>query len=176
VLTVKELRRLISTLSPAQLTDQLGPFVLVRRPPDEAARRAQIPGPAATAPRSEQAIAQNALALLFQFENLAVANLLPIEGQTQIVIGRLADCDLVVDEESVSKRHAILKWHNDRCTLEDLQSTNGTFLNASTRIKSEIALKDGDIVSFGDVQFWYLLTPTLHAKLRAGSFVGVASG
>ena len=32
-------------------------------------------------------------------------------------------------------------------------------------VRKEAALRDGDIVSFGEVRFWYLLIDTLHAKL-----------
>ena len=46
--------------------------------------------------------------------------------------------------------------------------TNGTFLNASVRLRRETTLKNGDILSFGEVQYWFLLTGTLHEKLTAG--------
>jgi pSer/pThr/pTyr-binding forkhead associated (FHA) protein len=73
----------------------------------------------------------------------------------------------VIDDRSVSKRHAVLSWNAEskRCSVADLHSTNGTFLNASTRIDGETVLRDGDILSFGDAQFWYLLIETLYAKL-----------
>ena len=74
-------------------------------------------------------------------------------------------CPVVRGDASVSKRHALLRWDAEqrRATVQDLSSRNGTFLNADPI--SESPLKDGDIVSFGEVQFWYLLTETLHAKL-----------
>ena len=47
-----------------------------------------------------------------------------------------------------------------------------TFLNSSLMQKKEATLQDGDIVSFGEVQFWYLLTDTLHAKLSGRGTTG----
>jgi pSer/pThr/pTyr-binding forkhead associated (FHA) protein len=83
-------------------------------------------------------------------------------------VGRQPDCDLVLDDPSVSKVHALLKWDeaNARCTITDLESTNGAFLNASVRLRRETTLKDGDILSFGEVQYWFLLTQTLYDKLK----------
>jgi pSer/pThr/pTyr-binding forkhead associated (FHA) protein len=68
----------------------------------------------------------------------------------------------------VSKRHAVLRWDpsRDKATIQDLGSTNGTYLNAGTKLQGESSLHDGDIISFGEVQFWFLLTSTLHTKLR----------
>jgi pSer/pThr/pTyr-binding forkhead associated (FHA) protein len=86
-------------------------------------------------------------------------------------VGRLPDCDVVVDDGSVSKRHALLRWNEAerRCAVRDLGSTNGTFLNANSLGQREATLHDGDILSFGNVQFWYLLTDTLHARLKGKS-------
>ena len=86
-------------------------------------------------------------------------------------MGRQPDCDLLLDAPSVSKTHALLRWdeENARCTIQDLGSTNGTFLNASVRLRRETTLKDGDILSFGEVQYWFLLTPTLYEKLTKSS-------
>jgi hypothetical protein len=116
-------------------------------------------------------ISQGALALLFQFEDLIVATLPPVEMVAELAVGRLPDSDLLLDEPSVSKRHAVIKWDvaTQRCTLRDLGSTNGTYLNAASILQREVVLKDGDIVSFGEAQFWFVLTDTLHARLAANS-------
>ncbi|HLL55592.1 MAG TPA: FHA domain-containing protein, partial [Myxococcaceae bacterium] len=74
---------------------------------------------------------------------------------------------------SVSKRHAVLVWDEDaqRCLVKDLGSTNGTYLN-DRKLTRDAVIRDGDIVSFGEAQFWYLLTDTLHAKLSRGGGSG----
>ena len=169
--TVKELRGLVRTLPLDKVLAQLGPFVLIQRPEGPLPTQADPHGlpinVAATALARPDAVSQGTLGLLFEFEGLSVATLPPLQGVDELTVGRQPDCDLVLEHASVSKRHAMLRWNDaqSRCTLTDLGSTNGTFLNANSPVSSEITLKDGDIVSFGDVQCWYLLTGTLHAKL-----------
>jgi pSer/pThr/pTyr-binding forkhead associated (FHA) protein len=76
----------------------------------------------------------------------------------------------MLDDGSVSKQHAVLRWNEAerRCTVKDLGSRNGTFLNGTTTADREVTLRDGDILSIGYVQFWFLLTDTLYARLRSG--------
>ena len=108
----------------------------------------------------------------------SVANLPPLRGQDELSVGRQPDCDLVVNHASVSKRHAVLRWNDARlsATVQDLGSTNGTFLNAGARLTKETPVNDSDIISFGEVQFWFLLTKTLHAKLTPGGGSKVPRG
>ena len=177
MLTVKELGKLASSLKPAGLRRQLGPFVLVQRP-DEEERPALASAPdeptnpwgepESTSVARDGAVSDGTLAMLFQFDALVVATLPPLQGVDALVVGRQADCDLVINHGSVSKRHAALRWDaaRARATIEDLGSTNGTFINAGAKLMGEVTLHDGDIVSFGEVQFWYLLTETLHERLN----------
>lgn len=176
MLSVKELRALAGRMTAAQLQQQLGPFVLVQQPPTlavEAPGETHQMGLPANVQRTMVAsaakVSAGALGLLFQFDDLVVATLPPMEGVAALTVGRLPDCDLVLDDPSVSKKHAVLTWDDatGRCTLEDLGSTNGTFLNASVRVRRETTLKSGDILSFGEVQYWFLLTPMLLEKLTA---------
>jgi pSer/pThr/pTyr-binding forkhead associated (FHA) protein len=115
--------------------------------------------------------------LLFEFEDLLITTLPPLKSVEELSVGRMPDCDLLLDDPSVSKHHALLRWSEPegRCTVRDLGSTNGTFLNAHTIGSRESSLADGDILSFGNVQFWYLLTETLHARLRGNQPVGLRS-
>jgi DNA-binding NtrC family response regulator len=53
---------------------------------------------------------------------------LDLEGKTTVVIGRSSSCDVFLDEDSVSRRHALLHVHADRIEIEDLGSQNGTRL------------------------------------------------
>ncbi|MGQ0505415.1 MAG: FHA domain-containing protein [Myxococcaceae bacterium] len=179
MLSVKDMRVMAATLSLEKFRKQLGPFALIQRPPSEAGRETGIPGQTAMAKQAD--ISQGVLSLLFEFEDLAVCTLPPLGGVDQLTIGRLPDCELVVDQPSVSKRHAVLRWNGEQksCTVNDLGSTNGTYLNDSILVRRETLLRDGDILSFGDVQFWYLLTDTLHRKLGSvsGSYkLGARSG
>ena len=55
----------------------------------------------------------------------------PLASDT-VTIGRLADCDVVLKDKGASRKHAQLKLRDDRWTLTDLGSTNGTRLNGQT--------------------------------------------
>jgi hypothetical protein len=176
MLTIKELRKLTKAMDAKAFRAQLGPFALVQKPEDVNPQGdTDLMGLPQNAQRTKVArsdkVSEGALGLLMQFEELSVSTLPPITGALPaLTVGRQPDCDLVLDHGSVSKKHATLKWDEKarRCSLTDHGSTNGTFLNASIRIQKETVLKDGDILSFGEVQFWYLLTETLHARLSQG--------
>ena len=180
MLTVKELRKLGQSLKPAALRKQLGPFVLVQRP-EEAEKPQKLSAgpdeptnpwgePESTSVARADAVSSGTLSLLFQFDSLGVATLPPLQGVDELTVGRQPDCDLVVNHGSVSKRHAALRWDDAhaRASIQDLGSTNGTFINAGNKLMGEVTLHDGDIVSFGEVQFWFLLTETLAARLSPG--------
>ncbi|MCC7189825.1 MAG: FHA domain-containing protein [Anaerolineales bacterium] len=49
--------------------------------------------------------------------------------QNDVVIGRHANCDIALMDEIVSAQHARLTYHHNQWWLEDLGSTNATFLN-----------------------------------------------
>ncbi|MFL5350372.1 MAG: FHA domain-containing protein [Hyalangium sp.] len=164
MISIKELRALGTALSAEKFRRQLGPFALVQRPPSEDS--SEVLNPTRTA--NQGVIEQGMLSLLFEFEALMVATLPPLGKTDSLMFGRLPDCDVVLEEGSVSKQHAVLRWNEaeKRCTVKDLGSRNGTFLNGTIIMNREVTLKDGDILSVGHVQFWYLLADTLYARLR----------
>jgi hypothetical protein len=175
VISVKELRALGASLPAGSFRHQLGPFALIQRPPSEASSAVLAPTRAADPGTMELGM----LSLLFEFEDLLVATLPPLGETDSLTIGRLPDCDVVLEEGSVSKQHAVLRWNEaeHRCAVKDLGSRNGTFLNGTTIGDREVTLRDGDILSVGYVQFWFLLTDTLYERLRNGpSGVGSHSG
>ena len=67
---------------------------------------------------------------------------------SRVLIGRSALCDIYIDDQFVSKQHALLVWNEDAVVLIDLNSSNGTFVN-SRRIKSRV-LRHSDVISLGD--------------------------
>ncbi len=167
VLSVQELRSLSASLSLGSFRRQVGPFVLIQR---ELGPGSSDPLLSSTHVARTGDIEQGMLAMLFQFEDLLVTTLPPLLREEELSVGRLPDCDVVVDDPSVSKRHAVFRWDEaaQRCTVRDLESTNGTLVNTYLLRNpgQEVVLKDGDILSFGNVQFWYLHAATLHARLR----------
>jgi adenylate cyclase len=65
------------------------------------------------------------------------------------VVGRAKDCDIVVDDVSVSRQHAAVIVSKGHITLVDLASRNRTLLNGKPIEKVAIAL--GDVVTFGSI-------------------------
>lgn len=71
----------------------------------------------------------------------------PIDDAKEIVIGRSSDLDMVLVEEMVSRRHARIAIDADGVTIEDMGSTNGTFVNGE-KVRSA-TLREGDRVLIG---------------------------
>ncbi len=72
----------------------------------------------------------------------------PLEA-TEVTVGRDTSNGIPINDAEVSRRHARLVWKASGYILEDLGSTNGSFVNG-TRISGSIPLKPGDTVSFGE--------------------------
>jgi hypothetical protein len=71
----------------------------------------------------------------------------PIAPDKQILIGRSSDLDMVLVEDMVSRKHARIAMQGEQIWIEDLGSTNGTFVNGE-KIK-RARLKEGDRVLIG---------------------------
>jgi serine/threonine-protein kinase len=65
-----------------------------------------------------------------------------------IMVGRDRTCSVVLAHPAVSRRHARITMAGGSCTLEDLKSANGTYVN-NTRVEKAVSLKPGDVVRFG---------------------------
>jgi hypothetical protein len=76
---------------------------------------------------------------------------LPV-SEGSVLLGRSRDCDCVLAEPSVSRRHAELRRDGARWLLRDLGSRNGTRVNG-VRLLDEAEVGPGDRVSFGDAGF-----------------------
>jgi pSer/pThr/pTyr-binding forkhead associated (FHA) protein len=76
----------------------------------------------------------------------------PLAGQTidvenEVVIGR-EDTDLTIDDVELSRRHAVVRRHASRLQVEDLGSTNGTYVDG-TRIEEPTILGGGAEIQLG---------------------------
>jgi hypothetical protein len=77
---------------------------------------------------------------------------LPSETGRDVVLGRSRDCDCVLADPTVSRRHAGLRREGERWVLLDLGSRNGTRVNG-VRVLDAIEVWPGDRVSFGDARY-----------------------
>jgi two-component system, cell cycle response regulator len=66
------------------------------------------------------------------------------------VIGRSPSVQIIINEASVSRQHARLVVIGDNVVVEDMGSSNGTFVN-DVRTDGQSQLKDGDIIRLGTV-------------------------
>ena len=71
-----------------------------------------------------------------------------LEGD-QLNIGRDSTNEITINDAEVSRRHARLTFQGGKYVLEDLGSTNGTFVNGQ-RLAGPRVLKAGEVVSFGE--------------------------
>ncbi|HEY2254320.1 MAG TPA: FHA domain-containing protein [Variovorax sp.] len=70
------------------------------------------------------------------------------------MIGRSDACDLLLDNQLVSRSHAVIETAGDAIAIRDLQSHNGTFVNGE-RVQTT-ALKNGDEIRIGGYQIRFL--------------------
>ena len=71
----------------------------------------------------------------------------PLRMEREIVIGRSSDLDMVLVEDMVSRKHAKITTTGQQIVIQDLGSTNGTFVNGE-KIK-KVRLKEGDRILIG---------------------------
>ena len=80
----------------------------------------------------------------------------PLRSNREIVIGRSSDLDMVLVEDMVSRKHAKISWHNDSLVIEDLGSTNGTFVNESPLApRTPTLLNDRTTIRVGNVKLFF---------------------
>jgi predicted component of type VI protein secretion system len=72
----------------------------------------------------------------------------PLESD-QLTIGRDAVNGIAINDAEVSRKHARLSFQGGKYVVEDLGSTNGTFVNGQ-RLSGPVVLKPGDVVSLGE--------------------------
>jgi hypothetical protein len=78
--------------------------------------------------------------------------LLALPTEESVTLGRSRNCDWVVADPTVSRRHALLRHDNCVWRLCDLGSSNGTFLNG-WRVLNEVEVRPGDRLTLGQVDY-----------------------
>lgn len=75
-------------------------------------------------------------------------------ARPKTLVGRAPGCDLFIADRRASRRHAEIAWDGESCTLRDLDSDNGTFVNGQ-RLAAPQALADGDQIVVASAVFTF---------------------
>jgi predicted component of type VI protein secretion system len=70
-------------------------------------------------------------------------------SKTEVIVGRDTTCDIVINDAEISRRHAKFTLQGNNYVLEDLGSTNGTFVDGQ-RLMGPHPLQSGDLILFGE--------------------------
>jgi pSer/pThr/pTyr-binding forkhead associated (FHA) protein len=73
-------------------------------------------------------------------------------GQGSLLIGRLPECDVLLNDTLVSRMHARISVQGDSVVVEDLHSTNGVYVNG-VRVGHSTVLCEGDRILIGTTEF-----------------------
>jgi general secretion pathway protein A len=86
----------------------------------------------------------------------------------RLVIGRTPDNDLQIDSKFISRHHCQIVTQPDSCVIEDLNSTNGIYVQ-SKRVRRH-NLNDGDVVQVGQHEIMYIdeRAPRMRGPVDAG--------
>ena len=85
------------------------------------------------------------------------------DGRTLIIppagalIGRSSQCDIVLDDSGVSRRHAEIRPHGSAWVLRDLGSTNGLVVDGA-HVSGEHRLADGERIGFGSTELRFQIS------------------
>ncbi|MBN2501092.1 MAG: FHA domain-containing protein [Anaerolineales bacterium] len=94
----------------------------------------------------------------------------PISGE--LIVGRDADCEVVVADRQVSRQHARFTVTEEGVTLEDLGSKNGTHYNGQ-QIEEKVLLQDGDVVQVALAQQFVFLSSDATVPLTLEETAGM---
>jgi pSer/pThr/pTyr-binding forkhead associated (FHA) protein len=111
----------------------------------------EVPGPAVVAEPPSGVLPAGAAVLTVVRGRSAGARYVLTSATT--VIGRSSDCDIVLDDSAVSRRHAEIRRGEVGFTLADRGSLNGTYLN---RVPvDDVPLSDGDHIQVGQFRLQF---------------------
>jgi hypothetical protein len=111
------------------------------------ARPPARPGPVPPAGRAPESPPRDTPRTLVVTEGSLQGTTLAL-GQATILIGRAPECTLVLEDDYASNRHARFVLHQGAWLVEDLGSTNGTFLGRS-RVEAPVPVEPGVPVRIG---------------------------
>lgn len=86
----------------------------------------------------------------------------------EVIVGRDPASDLHLEDKTISARHARLSFHHGQWWVEDLRSTNGTFVNQEQVIEPLVIIS-GDRIRFGQIAMEVTVEDAESSKSRSGS-------
>jgi hypothetical protein len=92
-------------------------------------------------------------------------------GKRKNLIGSSRENDLIVQDQTVSRRHAVIRRRWGRYRLTDLKSTNGTFVNGRP-VTGTVAIRPGDEIRFGKTRL-LLAAPKTSTSFRPRVALGL---
>lgn len=105
---------------------------------------------------------------LIIIEGKGKGKLFHIMEKRPITVGRGGNCEILLDDEGVSRQHCQVEFDGERYWLTDLKSRNGTLLNG-VEIKDAQQLKDGDDIQVGDTHLRFEMETILQPRGRGDS-------
>lgn len=73
-----------------------------------------------------------------------------VNSDSKVLIGRAEEAAIKLDTDNFcSRKHAMLYWVGENCFIEDLTSTNGTFVNKK-RVTGKVEVKNKDVIHLGN--------------------------
>ena len=94
-------------------------------------------------------------------------------GVGEITLGRSAACNIQAESATVSKVHAQVRRTTDQLVVQDLGSSNGTFVNGNRVMSAE--LRDGDVLSLGGVENYRVFVELGEVTSASGAYSAAAS-
>ena len=95
-----------------------------------------------------------------------------VKSDSPILIGRSEEANIrIAYDQYCSRRHAKVYWDNGKCYVQDLESTNGTYVNGA-KITGTLELNNNDIISLGDTELLVIISDETK-KEKKGSDDGV---
>ena len=83
----------------------------------------------------------------------------------KLSVGRAPDCQVLLDNAAISRRHAELQVQGDEVRLRDLDSVNGSWVNEQ-RLRGSVLLADGDMLRLGEVVLKFFQRESIDALLH----------
>lgn len=97
------------------------------------------------------------MATLIVLSPPAAGTRVTLQRTRQTTLGRDPTCDLILNKRSISRFHAQVTLTQGSYFLEDMNSTNGTFINGN-KVQGRISLKDGDRITMHDIPIAFFMS------------------